>query len=145
MFVIIRQGEKASLSVDSYNIKKEAYLIAAKLETNLSSVKEFLFLCGVKASPNSSATWLKSKLGELVEENPSKVIDIYTAADYTTRALVAKGVLAGVIHDTNGKYTLEGGVALAEEGEMPTLGNAIKFLSNKANADVKSIIEAKIG
>ncbi len=144
-FVIVRPGERGNEKVSVYNIKKEAYQIATKLELNSEHIKEFLYLAGMRASGDASISWLKEKLSEMVEETPQKVIDIYTSTDYPVRALISRAVLSGVIRDTNGRYTLEDGLQLCGEGEVPVLASAIKFLSNNANADIKLLIEAKLG
>lgn len=144
-FVVVKPGEKGNEKVSVYNLKKEAYAIATKLELNMQHVREFLYLANIRSTSDASISWLKEKLSEMVEEKPQLVIDLHTSADYETRALISRGVLAGVIRDTNGKYSLEDGLQLCAEGEMATLANAIKFLASGANSDVKLLIEAKLG
>ena len=144
-FVIVREGDKSNITVSNYNVKKEAYKLADKLEVNMENVKEFLYLAGKRTAGNVSITKLKSMLAEMVENTPERVVDIVSAVDYNIRALIAKGVLAGVIKDINGSYQLEDGINLCAEGETASLSNAIKFLSNNNNADVKNLIEAKLG
>jgi len=145
MFVVIRKGERDAGKAEQFDIKKEAYTIAAKLETNMENVKEFLYLYGVNLSRDVSIRWLKGKLGEIVEDNPQKVIDIYSSKDYSARALIAKGVLSGVIKEVNGRYYLEDGLALCYDNMQPTLSNAIKFLKDKRNTTIKNKILAKLG
>jgi len=144
-FVVVRKGERANITVAKYNIKKEAYKYATQLELNMDSIKEFLYLAGIRAAGDASVSWLKAKLGILVEEQPDKVVDIMSSTDYTTRALLAKAVLSGVVLETSGKYSLEDGVQLCEEGEVASLSVAIKFLASNSNADIKNLIEAKLG
>ena len=144
-FVVVRKGEKSNITVNIYNIKKEAYAIAAKLEVNMDKVKEFLYLAGKRAAGDASVAKIKSMLAELVDKDPQKVIDIITASDYTVRSLLSRAVLAGVVKDAGGRYFLEDGVALSAEGEIPTLSNAISFLASNKNADIKNLIEAKLG
>lgn len=145
MFVIVHSGDRANEKVSVYNVRKEAYKIAAQLELNPEHIKEFLYLAGVRSTGSSSITWLKEKLADMVEEQPQKVIDIVTAADYPIRALLSKAVLAGVVRDNNGRYSLEDGLQLCGDGETANLATAIKFLSSNSNADVKLLIEAKLG
>lgn len=144
-FVIVRPGERSNIVVDSYNVKKEAYSIAAKLETNIDHVREFLYLAGKRSAGDASITKVKSMLAVIVEDDPQKVVDIVTATDYSTRALLSKAVLAGVVKDLGGRYNLEDGVALCADGEVASLANAIKFLNSPNNNDIKSLIEAKLG
>ena len=144
-FVIVRPGDKSSETLAVYNVKKEAYKLAGMLEQNIEHVKEFLYLAGIRSTSNASIAWLKSKLGQMVEDEPQKVVDILTSSDYSTRALISRGVLSGVIKDSGGKFHLEDGVALCNEGDIPSLSNAIKFLSSDSNSDIKTLIQAKIG
>jgi len=145
MFVIVRPGEQDSEEVMTYNFKKEAYSIASKLEASKETIKEFLYLYGIRVASDISTKWLIARLGKIVEEDPQTLVDIYSSKDYSTRAIIARGVLSGVIKDVNGAYTLEDGIELCSENESPSLTNAIKFLSNPNNTDLKNRILAKIG
>lgn len=145
MFVIVRKGEKSNAKVSTYSLKRDAYKIADKLEVHTDKIKEFLYLSGVRISPNADVTWLRAKLADMVETNPEAVVKLGSSTDYTVRALIAKGVLSGVIKDLGGRYQLEDGIELAHEGNMPTLANAIDFLNDPKNSEVKLRIESKIG
>ncbi len=144
-FVIIHKGEKDNAKVTKYNIKKEAYSIASKIESNVERVREFLYLYGIRVSGDASVKWIKGKLGEIIEDDPTGVVNLYTSGDYETRSLLARGVLCGVIKDVGNKFYLEDGLALSPENEVPTLANSIKFLKDAANSDIRLRVEAKIG
>jgi hypothetical protein len=144
-FVMVRQGEEDNVEVVKYNVKKEAYKIAEKLELNPQHIREFLYLKGTRVAADTPITWLISRLGQMVENEPEEVVNIYTTKDYKIRSLVARGVLSGVIKDVHGSFSLEDGITLCEENESPSLASAIKFLSNPANASLRQRIEAKIG
>ena len=144
-FVVVREGDRSNITVASYNIKKEAYKAAAQLETNIDHIREFLYLAGKRSAGDASVSKIKSMLATMVEDDPQRVVDIVTATDYATRALLSRAVLGGVVKDVNGKFSLEDGVVLCAEGEVASLSNAIKFLSSTHNADIKKLIEAKLG
>lgn len=144
-FVIVKPGDKSDIVLTSYNAKKEAYKIANELELDTDKIKEFLFIAGTKSVLSADMKFLRQKLAEMVEEEPERVVEIGSSTDYPTRALIARGVLTGVIKESNGRYQLEDGIELAEQGEAPSLANAIKYLSNPTNSDVKLRIESKIG
>lgn len=144
-FVIVHKGEKDNENVIKYNVTKEAYSIAAKIEKSSERLREFLYLYGVRVSGDASVAWIKSKLAKIIEDDPEGVVDLYTSGNYEVRALLARGVLCGVIKDAGNKYYLEDGMALAPENEVPTLANSIKFLEDAANSDIRLRVEAKIG
>lgn len=144
-FVVIRGHERENEEVMFFNVRREAYSISTKLETSTESMRNFLYLMGLRIPPNVARPWLVAKLANYVETSPEEVIKVHTAEDYSTRALLAKAVLAGVVTDTNNVYYLEGQVPLCSEGELPNLTNAIKFLASTGNADIKNLIDAKLG
>ncbi len=144
-FVIVRKGEKSNDAIAKYTVKKEAYKIADLVESDMNKLKEFLFLMGSRVASTTSLKVMKAKLAEFVEDSPHKVVEIYTAKDYTTRAILARGVLSGIIKDAGGRYLLEDGLELAEEGKQGTLGNAILFLTSPSNKGIRNQIEAKLG
>jgi len=145
MFVIVRDGEQENSKVESFNVKKEAYKIVDKVETSTERLKEFLYLMGVRVSPDTSITWIKSKLADLVELDPGKIVEVYNTDNYAVRGLIARAVLSGVIKEVNGLYHLEDGIALCGEGESPSLSNAVKFLAHNNNADIRNRVDAKLG
>ena len=132
-------------NVIKYNVKKEAYSIASKLELSTERVREFLYLYGVRVSGDASVKWIKGKMAQIIEDDPNGVVDLYTSGNYDTRSLLARGVLCGVIKDVGNKFYLEDGIALAPENEIPSLANSIKFLDDAANSDIRMRVEAKIG
>lgn len=144
-FVIVRPGEAGNEVIDLFNVKKEAYKLLDRIESSIDNTREFLYLAGVTQARTGSVKWLKARLATMVETEPNKIVDIVGSSDYGIRALISKGVLSGVIKDLNGRYQLEDGVMLAEQGEVSSLSNAIFFLQDKKNAEVKNRIEAKIG
>ncbi len=141
----MRKGEKSNDAIAKYTVKKEAYKIADLVESDMNKLKEFLFLMGSRVASTTSLKVMKAKLAEFVEDSPHKVVEIYTAKDYTTRAILARGVLSGIIKDAGGRYLLEDGLELAEEGKQGTLGNAILFLTSPSNKGIRNQIEAKLG
>jgi len=144
-FVMLRENEVDNAEVAAFNVNKEAYAIATRLETSANAMREFLYLTGLRVTSDVSLNWLIGKIGKMAKDEPQKVVDVYTARDYITRSFIAKGVLAGVIKDSGGSYTTEDGFPLCEVDMVPSLSNAIKYLADPKNHAVKSQIEAKIG
>jgi len=144
-FVIVHKGDRENEKVIKYNVTKEAYSIASKLDLSTEKTREFLYLYGVRVSGDASVKWIKGKLAQVVEDDPGGVVDLYTSGNYETRSLLARGVLCGVIKDVGNKFYLEDGVALAAENEISSLANSIKFLDDPVNSDIRMRVEAKIG
>ena len=61
-----------------------------------------------------------------------------------TKMLINTGIDKGVILKKSNKYSTEDGLDLCNSGEIATFDNAIAYLDNVKNQDVRSLITAKI-
>lgn len=144
-FVMVREGESENSEVAVYNVKKEAYGIAAKLETSTNAMREFLYLTGLRVTADVTKAWLIAKIAKMAEDDPQNMVDVYSARDYNSRSFIARGVLSGVIRDIGGAYTTEDGMNLCNPDESPSLANAIRFIADPRNHAIKSTLELKMG
>jgi len=60
------------------------------------------------------------------------------------KSLINKGVDNGAIVKNSNKYSTIDGLDLCENGSIPSFDNAVKYLDNVKNQEVRHLIEARI-
>jgi len=55
--------------------------------------------------------------------------------------LIEKAIDAGKVIKSKGLYRTAEGIELCEEGQVPTLDNAVAFLNDPKNQDIKLLIK----
>lgn len=144
-FAITREDEELIEVKSKFNIKKEAYKFYGKIEDDKSQVLGILKLMTNKLiSEDSSLEWLQSKLGELVENKPAEFLNVIKDKSLHTKLLIHEGITKGIVVKKGNKYSTADGLDLCNAGEVPTFDNAVAYLDNPKNQEVRDIIEAKI-
>jgi hypothetical protein len=87
----------------------------------------------------ASEEWLKGEVLNIVDTNPKYFLEIVNHPQYDERIFVQEAVEAGaIIRKSDKRYTLDNGAELGE------LTDAINYLLNPDNQEVKLRIKAKI-
>jgi len=136
-FVIVREDEESKIFNATVNIKKEAYKWLGKIEDSKKAMEDFLLLCGMKVSENSSLDWIKSEVGKKVEQEPKKFLSILNDPNYHIKLLLNKSVTAGVVKVSGGRYQTMDGINLSHANEEPTLTNAIIYLNSSDGQEMR--------
>jgi hypothetical protein len=145
LFAITRENEIFDSKKSKLDIKKEAFKTYAKLETDKDTLLSILKLIDKKPiSSDSSLDWLQGKVGEYVDTEPSKFLNIVNDASFQTKALINKGVDAGIILRKGNKYSTIDGLELSYQGQVPSFQNAVTYLDDPKNQEVRALIEARI-
>ena len=144
-YVIVQENDEIKQSAGKVNKTGKAYKFFGKIEDDKQAMLDFLKVYGKKVSPASKEGFLVQEIGKIIEED----IDGFLAvaddkANYEIKLLVENAVEAGAIKKDRRKYYLPGGDPLCGEGDVPTLDNAISYLSNKANQDILSTLKARV-
>ena len=92
-------------------------------------------------STETDHDFLVAKVAQTIKEDSKRFVEIMEDPDYQIKLLIEKGIDAGKITRTRGKYTTSDGIELCEEGLTPTLDNAIEFLKLKKNQDIKLLLK----
>lgn len=144
-FAICRENEEMLESKGKYDAKKEAFKMYGKIEDNKDTLLSILKLITNKAiSPNSELDWLQHKVEEFIDSNPSAFVNVMNDKTLYTKMLINTAIDKGVIIKKSNKYSTEDGLDLCNSGEIATFDNAVGYLDNVKNQDVRSLIEAKI-
>ena len=95
-------------------------------------------------STSSKLDWVQEQVETFVDTDPSRFVEIVEDSSLYTKILINKGVDYGVISKVGNKYETVDGLPLCEADEIATFHNAVRYLDNAKNQEVRSVIEAKI-
>lgn len=144
-FAISRENEEMLEAKGKYDSKKEAYKMYGKIEDDKEKLIGVLKLLTNKPiSKDSKLDWIQHKVEEFIDTMPSLFVNAMNDKSLYTKLLLNQAVDAGVVVQKSNKYSTIDGLDLCNAGEVPTFDNAIAYLDNPKNQEVRSIIEAKI-
>lgn len=144
-FVIVRDGEVTNENKTKLDIKKNAFKAYGKIEDDRDKLIAVLKLHSNKPiSKDSKIDWLQGKVEEFVDSNPSSFLDIVQDKDFDIKMIITNAVEAGIILRDGNKYSTIDGLDLAENGEINSYNNAVKYLSNPKHQEVLHLIQARL-
>lgn len=144
-FVITREDEVFKEKKAKYDSKKEAYKLYGKIEDDRDKLISILkLLTNRPISNDSKMAWVQGQVEEFLDTMPSRFLEVVTDPSFETKALINKGVEVGVIVKNSNKYSTVDGLDLCNHGEAPSFDNAVDYLDNPKNQEVRDLIEAKI-
>ena len=144
-FAICRENEEMLESKGKYDAKKEAFKMYGKIEDNKEKLLSVLKLLTNKPiSPEVKLDWLQHKLEEFIDNEPSKFVSVMNDKTLYTKMLINTGIDKGVILKKSNKYSTIDGLDLCNSGEIATFDNAVAYLDNPKNQDIRDLITAKI-
>ncbi len=144
-FAICREDEEMLESKTRYDSKKEAFKLYGKIEDDKDKLLGVLKLLTNKPiSKDSTLKWLQHKVEEFIDNMPSQFVNVITDSKFYTKMLINKGLDSGVIIKKSNQYSTVDGLDLCNPGELATFDNAVNFLDNIKNQEIRSLIEAKI-
>ena len=92
----------------------------------------------------TSLEWLQANVEEYIDTMPSRFVEIMQDSSFDIKVLINKAVDKRVIIKKSNKYSTNDGLDLCRQGETASFENAVKYLEDPKNQEVKSIIEAKL-
>lgn len=144
-FAIVRDGEIQNDKKIALDFKKEAFKLYGKIEDDKSKLLAVLrVISNKKVSPETSLEFIQGKVETYIDENAKSFLKLVKDPAFEVKALIALAVEKEVVSSKGGRYVTEDGLDLAPEGESPTYANAISYLSDPANQEIKFLIEAKV-
>ena len=141
-YEIVRKSDEQNQDKSAVNYAIEAYKQFGKIEDSREQLAGVLQVLAGKSASTKDHDWLISEVGKLVADNPKRFVEILTDPNYKIKLFIEKAISKKAISRMRGKYSTKDGIDLCEEGEQPTLTNAIKFLKSIKNQEIKLAIEA---
>jgi len=143
-FAITREHEEMLESKVKYDSKKEAFKMYGKIEDDRDKLLGVLKLLTNKPiSKDSSLGWIQTKVEEFIDTMPSQFVSVVNDKSFHTKLLINTAIDKGVIVKNSNKYSTVDGLELCNPGELPTFDNAVAYLDNPKNQEIRDLIEAK--
>ena len=143
-FAITREHEEMLESKVKYDSKKEAFKMYGKIEDDKDKLLGVLKLLTNKPiSKDSKLEWIQNKVEEFIDTMPSQFVNVINDKFFYTKLLINTAIDKGIIVKNNNKYSTIDGLELCNSGELPTFDNAVAYLDNPKNQEIRDLIEAK--
>jgi hypothetical protein len=144
-FAITREGEVQDEKKKALDIKKEAFKAYGKIEDDKEKLISVLKLLTNKAIANTSKIkWIQGQVETIVDESPEKFLAVIDDPHFETKSLINRGVEAKVIIKEGNQYVTNDGLQLCEPGAVATFANAVLYLDDDKNQELRLLIEARI-
>jgi hypothetical protein len=144
-FAITREGEVQDEKKKALDVKKEAFKAYGKIEDDKEKLLSVLKLLTNKAIANTSKMkWIQGQVETIVDESPEKFLAVIDDPHFETKALINRGVEAKVIIKEGNQYVTNDGLQLCEPGAVATFANAVLYLDDDKNQELRLLIEARI-
>jgi hypothetical protein len=144
-FVITKEGEIQNEKKAKSDIKKESFKAYIRIEDDKDKLLGVLkLLSNQPISENSTLDWIQGKVQEYVDDAPEKFLSVLQDPYLETKVLINKGVEHKLILKKGNKYETVDGLVLSENGQVPSFNNAVRYLEDPKNQEVKLFIEAKL-
>lgn len=144
-FAICREDEEMLEAKSKYDSKKEAFKMYGKIEDSKDKLLSVLKLLTNKPiSSESKLEWLQHKVEEFIDNNATQFVNVMNDKTLYTKILINTALDKGIIIKKSNKYSTVDGLDLCNSGEIATFDNAVAYLDNVKNQEVRALIEAKI-
>lgn len=144
-FYITKDGEELKDRSKKLDLIKTAWKAYYKLEDNRDALVSIIYLMtGKKLSDNSIMSFINTEVETLVDTRTKDFLALVEDPNFETKTLIALAENTGVILKKNGKYETVDGLTLAKQGEIASLPNAVKYLIDPKNHEVRDLIEARV-
>lgn len=144
-FFITRSGEELKDRSNKMDNIKSAWKAYYKIEDNREVLLSIIYLMtGKKLSDNSTMKFVNTEVETLVDTRTKDFLALIEDPNFETKTLIALAENAGIIIKRNGKYETVDGLTLAKQGEVASLPNAVNYLIDPKNQEVRDLIQARV-
>lgn len=144
-FFITRTGEELKDRSKKLDLIKSAWKEYYRIEDNRDILISIIYLMsGKKISENSTMKFINTEVETLVDTRTKDFLMLVEDPNFETKTLIALAENEGIILKKNGKYETIDGLTLAKQGEIATLPNAVNYLIDPKNQEVRDLIEARV-
>lgn len=145
-FVLETDNEVNTVAVNNLNIKMQCYTEFTKIQDNPDVLRAVVELLTSKPlAKNTKIEFLRTKTGDLIEQNPKMFLGVVTDPLLQTKVLIEQCVEQGFISKRGDYYYLRSdGTPLCEGGQDPVLSNAARYLNDPKRQEMKFALEAKL-
>lgn len=144
-FYVTKDGEELKDRSKKLDLIKAAWKAYYKLEDNRDILISIIYLMtGKKLSENSTMNFINTEVETLVDTRTKDFLALVEDPNFETKTLIALAENVGIILKRNGKYETIDGLTLARQGEIASLPNAVSYLIDPKNQEVRDLIQARV-
>lgn len=147
-YVIISAEQEDKLKVSKRNLKKECFKLAEDLAGDYDTLKTLVESLDKRMlGNNTTLEFLQNKLDEFIDNNATEAYRVLTNPILPSMSFIRKCVGAGLIVKSGDFYYLKSGkskVPMCDDGRDPNIDNAVKFINNPKNQEIKFSLEAQL-
>ena len=144
-FVITEDGAEDIEIKVKLDIKKEAFKLYGKFEDNKDQMLGILKLITNKPISNDTKlSLIQAQVENFLDENPRKFVELVKDTALHTKIMFTKAIEYGIIKKDGNTYSTVDGLDLCEAGSVASYNNAIAFLDNDKNQEIRAMVEARI-
>ena len=144
-FAITREDEVSDENKAKFDVKKEAFKLYGKIEDDKDKLIAVLRLLSNRpVSSDSKLDWVQKQVDVFVDSDSQAFVNVVNDSSFETKKLINEALDLGYVVKTGNKYATKDGLSLAEVDEIPTFNNAVRYLDNAKNEEVRSIMIAKV-
>ena len=146
-FEIVREAEEDTLETAKMDATMQSYKEFGKIENDLDTMRVLVELLDARPySANEKAVFLKSRISQLINNDPKKFLAQITDPLLHAKVLIRRGTEVGVLTKRGDYYYLKSDNSpLCDAGEDPTLSVAARYLNLPTHQDIKFILESEVG
>ena len=145
-FEMVHETEETMLENVKMDATMNSYKEFGKIENDLDTMRVLVeLLDGRPYDIKTSAAFLRSRINNLIQNDPRNFLKNITDPLLHTKVLIRRGVELGKISKRNDFYYLAAdGSPLCDTGEESTLSIAARYLNQPAHQDIKFILESEL-
>ena len=136
-FVITSEMQEAKVEAANFSIKKKAYAAFGKMSSE--DMRSFLKVYGNTPSDNASPEWLESQIGKIIDEKPTKFLDIVEDKAFKMKVFIKDCIAKKALKKSGSKYALMGGDIIGY-----SLEDTIEYLGKAENQEVYINLKSKL-
>jgi hypothetical protein len=146
-FEMVRESEEDTLETAKMDATMQSYKEFGKIENDLDTMRVLVELLDARPySANEKAVFLKSRISQLISNDPKKFLAQITDPLLHAKVLIRRGTEVGVLVKRGDYYYLKSDNSpLCDAGENPTLSIAARYLNLPSHQDIKFILESEVG
>lgn len=145
-FELVRENEEDALETVKMDATMQSYKEFGKIENDQDTMRVLVELLDARPySPNEKVVFLKSRISQLIQNDPKKFLSAITDPLLHAKVLLRRGTEVGVLTKRGDYYYLKSDNSpLCDSGEDPTLSVAARFINLPSHQDVKFILESEV-
>lgn len=140
-YVLVDLDDVVEKKADKADIKERAWEVFGELKSNRAKMIDVLKVYGRRAAPDSSDSFLKSEIMDIIEslDGARKFLEIADDPNFDVKLLIEKAIEKKILFREKNKYVLPGGDTIAHSKKQ-----AVDYLSDPKNQDTLKLLMAQL-